>query len=255
LETITEIRKVKVAMGSRYGLRIIQNPSASFYDSLARNLTVLDTTTYPKGAVLFMEGQAASGIFAVCCGHVKLSISSLAGKQIILRIAEAGELLGLPATLSGRPYEVTASVSEQATINFIPRAAFLHFLRAHPEAVVQIAQLLTDSHYAGHEVIQSLGLSRSASEKLARFFLGWSAKHAHGEDCLRIALTQAEIGDVIGVSRETVARLLAAFKKKNLLTVNGATVKICNRAGLQILAGVAVRSRPPQRESTVIQLL
>ena len=184
-----------------------------------------------------MEGQTASGIFAVCGGQVNLSISSLEGKAIILRIAEAGELLGLPATLSGRPYEVTAEVSEQARVNFIPRAAFLRFPSAHPEAVIQVAQLLTDSHYAGHEVIQSLGLSRSASEKLARFLLGWSADHARGQDRLRIALSQEEIGEMIGVSRETVTRLLTVFKKRNLLTVKGATVNICNRAALQSLAG------------------
>jgi CRP/FNR family transcriptional regulator, cyclic AMP receptor protein len=149
--------------------------------------------------------------------------------------AEAGELLGLPAILSGRPYEVTAEVSEQARVNFIPRAAFLRFLNGHPEAVIQVAQLLTDSHYAGHEVIQSLGLSRSASEKLARFFLGWSANQAPGQNHLRIALTQEEIGEMVSVSRETVTRLLTAFKK-NLLTVKGATVNICNRAALQCLA-------------------
>jgi len=235
---------------SRYRPTIVQSCSASlerkgevFCNSLASKLKVLDIiippVAYPKGAVLFMEGQAACGIFAVCTGRVKLSTSSLEGKSIILRIAEAGELLGLPATLSGKPYEVTAQVLEQAEINFIPRGTFLRFLRVNPAAVVQVAQLLTESHYAGHEVIQSLGLSRSASEKLARFFLGWSANHAHGQDHLRIALTQEEVGEVIGVSRETVTRLLTTFKKKNLLTVKGATVNICNRAALQNLAGVA----------------
>jgi CRP-like cAMP-binding protein len=82
-----------------------------------------------------------------------------------------------------------------------------------------------------------LGLSRSASEKLARFLLGWSANHARGQDRLRIVLTQEEIGEMIGVSRETVARLLTRFKKKQLLTVKGPAVNIRNRAALQNLAG------------------
>jgi len=235
-------------MGSHYGLRTVESRSISLSrkgevlgDSLSNSLKLLDTivppVAYPKGAVLFMEGQAACGIFAVCSGQVKLSTSSLAGKAMIVKIAEAGELMGLPATLSGRPYEVTAEVSEQARVNFIPRAAFLGFLRVHPEAVIQVTQLLTDSHYAEHEVIQSLGLSHSASEKLARFFLGWSVNHASGQDRLRITLTQEEIGETIGVTRETVTRLLTAFKKRNLLTVKGATVNICNRVALQSLAG------------------
>jgi CRP/FNR family cyclic AMP-dependent transcriptional regulator len=235
-------------MGSRYGLKIMHNPSASlvrrdevFCDPLAAGLKALDSiippVAYPKGAVLFMEGQVASGIFVVCTGQVKLSTYSREGKALILKIAEAGELLGLPATLSGKPYEVTAEVSEQARINFVARVTFLRFLREHPNAIVQVAQLLTDSHYAGHEVIQSLAFSRPASEKLARFLLSWSADHARGQDRLRIDLNQQEIGEMIGVTRETVARLLAAFKNKNLLTVKGATVNICNRAELETLAG------------------
>jgi len=211
-------------------------------ESLASRLKVLDIiippVAYPKGAVLFMEGQTARGIFAVCTGQVKLSTSSLEGKAVILKIADPGELLGLPATLSGKPYEVTAQVLEEAQINFIPRATFLRFLHANPAAIVQVAQFLTDGHYAGHEVIQSLGLSRSSSQRLARFFLGWSANHAHGRDCLRIALTHEEIGEIIGVTRETVTRLMTAFKKKNLLLVKGTSVNICNRATLRSLAGM-----------------
>jgi CRP/FNR family cyclic AMP-dependent transcriptional regulator len=211
-------------------------------DSLTNRLKVLDTiippVAYPKRAALFMEGQEASGIFAVCSGQVKLSTSSHEGKAIILRIAEAGELIGLPATLSGKPYEVTAVVSEPARASFIPRAAFLRFLSANPAAVVQVAQLLMNNHYASHEVIQSLGLSRSAPEKLARFLLGWSASHTHGQDRLRIVLNQTEIGEMIGLTRENVTRLLTTFKKRNWLTVQGATVNIRNRAALQSLAGM-----------------
>jgi CRP/FNR family transcriptional regulator, cyclic AMP receptor protein len=175
-------------MGSHYGLKIVKTSPVSlapkgelFCDSLASNLKGLDIiippTAYPKGAVLFMEGQTAHGIFALCRGKVKLFTASREGKTIILKVAEAGELLGLPATLSDKPYEMTAKVSESAWVNFIPRSSFLRFLQANPAAAIQVAQHLMNSHYTDHELIQSLGLSRSASEKLARFFLGWSAKH------------------------------------------------------------------------------
>jgi CRP/FNR family cyclic AMP-dependent transcriptional regulator len=234
-------------MGSQSGLRVVRNPSnltalksGGFRQSLADSLKVLDSTIpsvgYPKDAILFMEGQPARGIFAVCSGRVKITTSSLEGKLIILKVAQAGELVGLPAILSGKPYEVTAVVTERAWVNFIPRGVFLRFLRANPQALVEVAQLLTDSHYVGHAVIQSLALSRSAPEKLARFFLDWSATHTRGQDRLRITLTQAEIGEMIGVSRETVSRLLTIFQKRNLVTVKGEMVDICNRHELQVLA-------------------
>ena len=122
----------------------------------------------------------------------------------------------------------------------------------NPKAVIQVAQLLTSSHYACHERIRSLGLSHSASERLARLLLDWSANHAHGQDSLRITLTHEEIGEIIGTSRKTVTRSLTAFKKRNLLTVKGGTmggtVSICNRAELQNLAGIYLPESLPLPE-------
>ena len=65
-------------------------------------------TAYPQGAVLFVEGQMPRGIFVLCKGSVKLSINSPSGRTVIVKLAEPGEVLGLSATISGKPYEVTA---------------------------------------------------------------------------------------------------------------------------------------------------
>jgi CRP/FNR family transcriptional regulator len=65
-------------------------------------------TAYPQGAVLFVEGQVPRGIFVLCKGTVKMSINSPSGRTMIVKLAEPGEVLGLSATISGKPYEVTA---------------------------------------------------------------------------------------------------------------------------------------------------
>jgi CRP-like cAMP-binding protein len=97
--------------------------------------TIMPSVNYPKGATLLIEGEATRGLFVLISGKVKLSTCSIEGKAIILKIAEAGELIGLASTLSGKPYEVTAEVSERARVSFVPRSPFLGFLRATPEAV------------------------------------------------------------------------------------------------------------------------
>src|SRR5277367_965331 len=66
------------------------------------------TTTYPTGAVLFAEGQAARGVFIVRRGRVKLSICGSDGRTMILRIVEPGDPLGVAAVVSRRQYEATA---------------------------------------------------------------------------------------------------------------------------------------------------
>src|ERR1700758_563349 len=91
-------------------------------------------TAYPKGAVLFVEGQAARGLFVLCKGRVKLSICASDGKTLILKIAEPGEVLGLSATVSGKPYELTAETIDPCQVDFVKREEFLCFLKDNSEA-------------------------------------------------------------------------------------------------------------------------
>ncbi|HEY7417461.1 MAG TPA: cyclic nucleotide-binding domain-containing protein, partial [Ktedonobacteraceae bacterium] len=74
------------------------------------------SSTYPAAAMLFLENESARGIYLLCSGQVKLSVSSSSGKTLILRIAKPGEMLGLTATMSGVPYEATAEVLHPAQV-------------------------------------------------------------------------------------------------------------------------------------------
>ena len=90
-------------------------------DALAGLDAISSSATYPKGSLLFVEGQEPRGVFILRGGRVKLYGAAASGKSIIFRVAEAGELIGLPSTLSAKPYEVTAEVLEPLQANFIRR--------------------------------------------------------------------------------------------------------------------------------------
>jgi len=237
-----------ISMRSPYGLRIIENcmtcphkESRLFCnlapEALQRLSEITGSATYPKGATLFVEGQASRGVFILCAGHVKLSTSSSDGRTLILRISEPGDLLGLPATISGRPYEVTADVIEPTQANFISRTDFLNFLRDHGEAALRVAQELSETYQTAFAEMRTIGLSRSAREKLARFLLDWSAQHLsdNGTAKFNLTLTHEEIAQMIGASRETVTRLFADFKKKKFLQINGSSVTVRDKHGLEQL--------------------
>lgn len=150
-----------------------------------------------------------------------------------------GEVLGLAAAVSGKPYEATADVLEPTQANFIPRDDFLNFLREHGEAALRVAQQLSENYHLALSEMRTIGLSHSAAEKLARFLLEWSDAEddASGRTHLKLTLTHEEIAQMIGASRETVTRLFADFKRKQLLQVKGSTVIIRNRAALGSLSG------------------
>jgi CRP/FNR family transcriptional regulator len=192
---------------------------------------------YPGGALLFNEGQMPRGVYLLCRGQVKLTITAADGKALILRIAEPGEVLGLHATVSGTPYEMSGETLHPCQINFIKRDDFLKFLREHGDACLQAARHLSDDCQNAFEQIRALGLSHSAREKLARVLLEWAANGEQTKEGLRVklAMTHEEIAQMIGTSRETVTRILTEFRTKRLAVIKGANLLISNRAGLERL--------------------
>jgi CRP/FNR family transcriptional regulator, cyclic AMP receptor protein len=238
------------AMRAPYGLEIIESCLSCPHreDRLFCNLpsaaiqalaAITSAAVYPKGATLFVEGQSPRGVFVLCSGRVKLSTSSADGRTLILRMSEAGEVLGLPATVTGKPYELTAEVIEPTQANFIARSDFLRFLSENGEAALRVAQQLGETYHSAVAEMRTIGLSHSAGEKLARFLLDLCSDHAktNGEIRLTMTLTHEEIAQIIGASRETVTRIFSDFKKKQFLQVKGSTVVIKNKAALEELVG------------------
>jgi CRP/FNR family transcriptional regulator, cyclic AMP receptor protein len=196
-------------------------------------------TAYPQGAVLFVEGQLPRGIFVLCKGSVKMSINSPSGRTMIVKLAEPGEVLGLSATISGKPYEVTAETIDPCQVNFVKRDDFLRFLKEDVDACFKVAEQLGEKYHNACKEVRALGLSHSAAEKLATLLLEWSSKNgegAKGESRLKLRLTHEEIAQMIGTSRETVTRLFADMKKHQIVQSKGSTLVIRNTAALRDIA-------------------
>jgi CRP/FNR family cyclic AMP-dependent transcriptional regulator len=239
-------RKGRVPMRAPYGLNIIDScvtcPVREEHlfcnlpePALQKLNEIKSTAVYPKSAMLFIEGQQPRGVFVLCAGKVKLSTSSKEGKTIITKLSDPGDVLGLNATISNRPYEVTAEMVEPGQVNFISRDAFLHFLRENGEVAVRVAEQLSRNYYSAYEEIRTLGLTSSPSEKFAKLLLSWSPdSKGNGPGApVRMTLTHEEIAEMIGTTRETVSRLFSEFKKKQLVQVKGATLAIRNRLALE----------------------
>jgi CRP/FNR family cyclic AMP-dependent transcriptional regulator len=201
--------------------------------------TMKSSATYPAGAVLFLENQDPRGVFVVCGGQVKLSISSSGGKTLILRIAKPGEILGLMATLSGASYEVTAETLHPCQVAFLRRVDFLGFIKKHPEAYQGVVKQFSSLYSGACEQLRMVGLSASAPEKLARLLLEWSTESKDEKPVtqIKMPLTHEEIAEFIGTTRETVTRTLSDFKTRHLVALQGSTLSISNRPALAVIGG------------------
>ncbi len=216
-----------------------------FCDMSAASIASIDaikfTGVYPKGSLLFVEGEMPRGIFILCSGRAKLTTSSTEGKTLIVKIAEPGEVLGVSATILGKPYEVSAETIEPAQLNFMKRDDFLKILGTNAEVCMHTAQQLSEKYHAAQREIRSLGLSQTTSEKLAKLLLDWCARG--GEETskgirLKVLLTHEEIAQMIGTTRETVTRLLSDFKRKKIIDVKGSSVFVMEKNSLESMVSI-----------------
>jgi CRP/FNR family cyclic AMP-dependent transcriptional regulator len=242
---VMPMREDKKMCTTPYGLDIVDNclacklRSEQYFCNLPavalkafNNIT--HTSSYPEGALLFTEGQQPRGLYMICKGRAKLSITSRDGRVLIVRIAGPGDVIGLNATVLGKPYEVTAETLHPCAIKFIKRDDLLRFLREYGEACMRAAQHLSQECGTAYDQIRSLGLSHSAPEKLARLLLEWSEDGETTKEGVRVkvALTHEEIAQLIGTSRETVTRILGDFRGRQIATLKGSTLVVRNRQAL-----------------------
>jgi CRP/FNR family cyclic AMP-dependent transcriptional regulator len=230
-------------MKSPYGLDILDNCTTcpvreqhifcNLSPSAVQRLNhITSSAIYPRGARLFMEGQQGRGAFVLCTGKAKLSTTSREGKTIITKISEHGDVLGLSASISNHPYEVTAEMMEPGQANFIAADALLHFLRDSGEVALRVAQQLSLNYYSVYQEIRTLGLANTPGQKFAKLLLGWSTERENSVH-LNLVLTHLEIGQIIGTSRETVSRLFSNFKQKEFIQLKGSSLTILNRLALE----------------------
>jgi CRP/FNR family transcriptional regulator len=235
------------------GLRLVANPVAapnaadgesksiiSFSDlpnSIQEELEQISfPLRYPGGSKLFVDGEPPRGVFMLRNGRVKLYICSGEGKTLILRMAKSGDVLGIPGTLAGRQYEVTAETVGPCEVAFIKRDAFLRMMCAHKELCLAVAHEITNNYIGACQEVRWIGLSHSAAEKLANLLLEWPMVNGDTPNRMKFVFRHEEVAQMIGTSRETVSRLFTEFKKRHIAELNGSTLLIRNRSALQAVA-------------------
>jgi CRP/FNR family transcriptional regulator len=236
-------------MKTPYGLNIVEDCTncplhrpgffCDFSHSILHSLNQFShKSTFPAGAVLFVEGQTPRGMFVLCSGKVNLSTTSREGKILILKTAEAGEALGLSAAVSGMGYETTAETATPCQLNFVDRKHLLELMQAHSEIGLHASQSLSRDFHSAYRDIHDLVLTRSSAGKLAKLLLSQSTHPAVtvGEARVSSSMTHEEMAQRIGSSRETVTRLLSDLRRRRLIHLDGPTLVIHDRTALEAMA-------------------
>jgi CRP/FNR family transcriptional regulator, cyclic AMP receptor protein len=216
------------------------NPfSALKGDALARFIAIAPEVNRARGESLFLEGENPKYVFVICSGRIKLSVSSREGKTAILRIAGAGEILGLSAAMSGVAHETSAEAAELCRVKAIRVNDFLGLLQEYPEASAEATHCLLHDYRVVLNNVCRLALPNTVAGRLASLLLEWlDARHASSGNERRfiVALTQEEIASMTNTSRETVSRVLHQFQQDKVISIKGASMTILQPEALEQLA-------------------
>jgi CRP-like cAMP-binding protein len=196
---------------------------------------------YKKGQVLFYEGTPAAGVYCVYSGQVKLYKSASGGRQQIIGIAEAGDVLGYQSLFTDKPLSVNAEVMEDSTVCFIGKDGFRAFLAQNPSISLNIVkELCLELESLEDKLLDRV--DKPAHVRMARLLLMLKETHAkpgrRGPE-LDITLSRLEIAEMIGVTQETAIRILSRFKARGFIGLERHTIIFENPAGLLKVARVS----------------
>lgn len=209
---------------------------------LRRLRTSKKVRLFPKGTILFEQGELPAGTFIILEGRVKKSVSSPQGKALVLGFFGSGSALGLAVNILGRPHNSTAEAIQATKAVFVPRRELIKEMQDNSLAAWQIAQLVSESCCFLTAKIGSVELAESATQKMARCLLGLVANSsADGNDGpVQLDLNQETIAQMVGLSRETACRLLSRFRRAGVLDWTRSSCVIHDRQALEELADFAV---------------
>lgn len=193
---------------------------------------------YPRGTILFREGDKCGAIYVLCSGKVKVSVTSREGRTMIMRIANGGDVLGMSAALNAEPFEVTAEALEPTRVRVLHVKSLEVLLRQYSEASMCAAKALAEDYKVAFDDARRLALPETPAGRLARLLLDW-ASEARGQNAtptITMALTHEELASMTATTRETITRTLGRFRKEKLISIRGVVMTLLQPAALERLS-------------------
>jgi len=197
--------------------------------------SVVRERSFRKNEVIFHAQEPGNALFVIKCGRVKISMDDRSGREVILRIFEAGDFFGEMSLLDGEPRSATVSSLEPCQALILSRDEFLRFIPRHPEVVMKMLTALSQRLRKADEQISRLVFA-DAYEKVASVLMDIIGERKIPLNIgaeVPLSLTRKELADLAGLSRETLTRVIADFQRAGLVRIEGRRMAIVSPAKLK----------------------
>jgi CRP-like cAMP-binding protein len=191
-------------------------------------------TTLKRGATIFSRGDPGTNLIAVISGTVKISISSPDGRNAILNLIGAGEIFGEIALLDGQPRTADATANSNCEIFTIDRREFIPFVRSQPTVAMKLIELLCGRLRWTSDQVEQVIL-QNLPGRLASALLRLSDKNKHAPEGRTISITQQEISEMVGMTRESINKQLRAWAARGWVRLEHGAIVVLKPDALQTL--------------------
>ncbi|MAZ47246.1 MAG: transcriptional regulator [Halobacteriovoraceae bacterium] len=195
---------------------------------------------YKKGQTLFVQGNPPFGMYCVSTGNIKISQVGEDGKESIVRIASAGDVLGHRSIFTEQYYNATATAVEDCTVCFLDKKYILKLVKESPAVATNIISKLGKDLGAAEKRLTSF-YQKNVRERLAEFLLLLKESHGVKEAegiRLDIKLTREEMASIIATAPETLIRFMSELKQEGFIEQKGKTIYITDEPGLLEFANI-----------------
>lgn len=182
--------------------------------------------TFPKGAILINEGDTSESLFIILSGRVKVYASNTSGREIVLSFFGPGEYVG-EMSLDGSPRSASVMTVEPTTCTIITGASFREFVRVHPEFAIHLIGKLIQRVRVTTENVKSLALS-DVYGRLVRLITALAVER-NGALIVPEKLTQQDIAERVGASRDMISRLLKDLVGGGYLAIQDRTITVLKK--------------------------
>ncbi|MEE2670908.1 MAG: Crp/Fnr family transcriptional regulator [Bdellovibrionota bacterium] len=196
--------------------------------------------SYKKGQTLFVQGNPPYGMYCVSTGNIKVTQVGEDGKESIVRIASAGDVLGHRSIFTDQFYNATATAVEDCTVCFLDKKYILKLVEQSPSVACNLIAKLGRDLGAAEKRISSF-YQKNVRERLAELLLLLKESHGVEEDGkirLNIKLTREEMASIIGTASETLIRFMSELKQEGFIEQKGKVIYILDEPGLLDFANI-----------------
>jgi CRP/FNR family transcriptional regulator len=214
---------------------ILSDLGAEELESISR---LIHLSKYRRHQILFLENNPAQTVFIIKSGMIKVSKSLEDGREQILRVLRSGDILGFGAIYE-ESYSATAEALSDGELCCLDKEKFLHLLETNPRISLNMVKVLGKELEEARSKIRDLGL-KNARERIATFLLSQISpfdKSGSKGQKLTLGLSRQEISGMVGLSQETVSRILSEFNKDEIIKTNRKEIVILDLDRLTSLTG------------------